>query len=206
MSSSSTTPNLGDALRPDGTLKEASEIIWSYDADELIPFPSENVSGSCVPAMMVASHAREAAEATSSSSTSMHPGTKCKVAINPKPDRHVMHKVAINVDDDTADPNDDGATTEPDNGAIMEPNDGTTTEPDDGVTTEPAMDDYESIEAMANTEDQAIPFIPQEKWSADICLIFHHEKECKHPDTGKIQDGHWSQSENWWYYKSKRHT
>ncbi|KAH9162941.1 hypothetical protein EDB89DRAFT_1912989 [Lactarius sanguifluus] len=207
MSSSSTTPNLGDALRPDGTLKEASEIIWSYDADKSIPFPSDNVSGqvsgSRVPAMMVAGvrrtghvprpsqHAREAAEATSSSSTSTHPGTKRKVAIDPKPDCHVTCKVAIDVDDDTADPNDDGATTEPDDGATTEPDDGAATEPDDGATTEPATDDYESIEAVANADDQAIPFIPREKRLADVRLIFHREKECKHPDTGKIQDGHW---------------
>jgi hypothetical protein len=36
---SSLAPELGDAVRPDGTLKDASEIIWSYDADESIPFP-----------------------------------------------------------------------------------------------------------------------------------------------------------------------
>jgi hypothetical protein len=36
----------GDAVRPDGTLKDASKIIWSYDADESIPFPLGSASGS----------------------------------------------------------------------------------------------------------------------------------------------------------------
>ncbi|KAH9177155.1 hypothetical protein EDB89DRAFT_1902405 [Lactarius sanguifluus] len=79
----------------------------------------------------------------------------------------------------------------PDDGATTEPDDGAATEPDDGATTEPATDDYESIEAVANADDQAIPFIPREKRSADVRLIFRREKERKHPDTGKIQDGHW---------------
>ena len=37
---SSITSNLSDAVWSDGTLKDTSEIIWSYNADESIPFPS----------------------------------------------------------------------------------------------------------------------------------------------------------------------
>ncbi len=54
-------PNLGDAVHPDGTLKDASEIIWSYDADDSIPFPLDSLFGMCLasscgpaPAIMVA--------------------------------------------------------------------------------------------------------------------------------------------------------
>ena len=51
----------GDAVQPDGTLKDASEMTWNYDADESIPFPSGSTSvaplpssGSHAPATMVA--------------------------------------------------------------------------------------------------------------------------------------------------------
>lgn len=48
--------DLGDAVRPDGTLKDASEITWTYDADESVPFPagqnSAASSGRHVPAEM----------------------------------------------------------------------------------------------------------------------------------------------------------
>ena len=40
MSPSPLASNLGDAVRPNGTLKDASEIVWNYDADESLPFPS----------------------------------------------------------------------------------------------------------------------------------------------------------------------
>ncbi|KAH9013537.1 hypothetical protein EDB85DRAFT_2158120 [Lactarius pseudohatsudake] len=85
---SSTTSDLGQAVRPDGTLKDASEIVWSYDVDESTPFPLDNVtgthpffSGGRAPATMVAGarrtarvprtsqRARDAAEATTSSSS-----------------------------------------------------------------------------------------------------------------------------------------
>ncbi|KAH9168878.1 hypothetical protein EDB89DRAFT_1909080 [Lactarius sanguifluus] len=92
----------------------------------------------------------EAAEAASSGSTGTHPGTKCKAQSNPNPDCRVTHKVVINLVDDVADPDDDGATTEP------------TTElaDDDGATTKPATeladDDYESIRAMADADNQVV--------------------------------------------------
>jgi hypothetical protein len=43
----------GDAVRPDGTLKDASEMTWSYDPDESIPFPlgSTSVNSSTSSAM-----------------------------------------------------------------------------------------------------------------------------------------------------------
>src|ERR1700761_8328857 len=43
---SSSTDNLGDAVRSDGTLKDASEIVWSYDADDSVPFPTGSTSAS----------------------------------------------------------------------------------------------------------------------------------------------------------------
>ncbi|KAH9028309.1 hypothetical protein EDB84DRAFT_1563144 [Lactarius hengduanensis] len=86
---SSTTSDLGQAVRPDGTLKDASEIVWTYDVDESTPFPLDNVtgthpffSGGRAPATMVAGarrtarvprpsqRARDAAEATAEATTS----------------------------------------------------------------------------------------------------------------------------------------
>ena len=39
---SSAPSDLGDAIRPNGTLKDVSEMMWSYDADDTIPFPTDN--------------------------------------------------------------------------------------------------------------------------------------------------------------------
>src|SRR6266571_5705171 len=145
---SSIAPDLGDAVHPDGTLKDTSEIIWSYDADDSIPFPLDSLFGtrpasSCgpAPAMMVAGACRttrthhpsqralKVAEAASSSSASAHPGSKCKAPSDPIPDRRVMCKIVYNLDNEVADPSDGGATTEP------------------------AEDDYESIKAMADANN-----------------------------------------------------
>ncbi|SRR6266404_6246201 len=46
--SQDTTPTmsaLGHALRPDGTLKDASEMSWSYDSDDSVPFPQNSSVG-----------------------------------------------------------------------------------------------------------------------------------------------------------------
>jgi hypothetical protein len=43
---SSTLSSLGPALQPDGTLKDASELLWSYNTDEALPFPSSSKSTS----------------------------------------------------------------------------------------------------------------------------------------------------------------
>ncbi|KAH9160511.1 hypothetical protein EDB89DRAFT_1914688 [Lactarius sanguifluus] len=194
---SSTTPNLGDAVRPNGSLKDTSEIPWSFDANKTIPFPSDT---SCPPshapaAILAGAHrvsthvphpswrAVEAAEATSSGSTGTHPGTKRKAQSDPDPDCRVTRKVVIDLVDDVADPDDDGATTEP------------TTElaDDDGATTEPATeladDNYESIRAMANADNQVVSVRSWEMCTADIHVIFCAENNYLDPDTGEILKG-----------------
>ncbi|KAF8258723.1 hypothetical protein EI94DRAFT_1707731 [Lactarius quietus] len=37
---SSTTSDLGNAVRPNGTLKDASDMDWTFNTDEDLPFPS----------------------------------------------------------------------------------------------------------------------------------------------------------------------
>jgi hypothetical protein len=51
MSSASalTTTDPGHAVQSDGTLKDALEIVWTYDTDEDIPFPSGSASGAQEP-------------------------------------------------------------------------------------------------------------------------------------------------------------
>ncbi|KAH9171696.1 hypothetical protein EDB89DRAFT_1906827 [Lactarius sanguifluus] len=223
---SSTTSDLGQAVRPDGTLKDASEIVWSYDVDESTPFPLDNVpdthpffSGGCAPATMVAGarrtarvprpsqracdaaeataeattssslasagptarvprplqHARDAAEATteattSSSLASAGPGAKRKALTAAVPNHRVMRKVDL--DDDLADHSDDGATTEP--------------------NTEPASDDYESIKAMADADNEATSFRSDKtRGSVDILLIFRYQDDYVHPVTAKVLKGYW---------------
>ncbi|KAH9166195.1 hypothetical protein EDB89DRAFT_1910849 [Lactarius sanguifluus] len=194
---SSITHNLGDAVRPDGSLKDASEIPWSYDADETIPFPSDiSRPPSRAPAAILAGARRvstrvprpsrravEAAEAASSGSTSTHSGTKRKAQSDPDLNRHVTRKVVIDLVDDVADPDDDGATTEP--ATKLADDDGATTEP----ATELADDDYESIRAMANADNQVVSVRSREMRTADIRVIFHAENNYLDPDTREILKG-----------------
>jgi hypothetical protein len=153
---SSLAPELGDAVRPDGTLKDASEIIWSYDADELIPFPLGSthsiLSTRLSPATMVggvrwtssrihrpSQRALEAAEASSSTRDGKRLGIKRKASGNCLDDRGPRRGL---VDVDVVNVDDTGVY---DNGA----SDAETRPP-----TEPASDnDYEALRAMADTDN-----------------------------------------------------
>ena len=152
---SSSISDVGDALRPDGTLKDASEILWHYDEDESIAFPLDSTSihpsssGNHSPAMIVpdvrrssrilrpSQRALAAAETCSSTtaSTGMHPGVKRKARGDAsEPDPCSSSKVINNLDDN--DSSEGGALTEPD-------------------------DDYDSIQAMADADNQ-------------VCLLKYH--------------------------------
>ena len=150
---SSFSGDLGDAVRSDGTLKDASKIVWNYDADDSIPFPSEvgstsHLSSSSTsehgPATVVAAVHRttcksrpswrvleelEAAEVASSAPASKSSGIKRKAASTLSNCR-VMRKVIDISDGDS----DDGSPTLP--------------------PTEPASDDYESLKAMADADNR----------------------------------------------------
>ena len=146
--------NLGDAVRSDGTLKDASEIIWSYDADESIPFPSgDNAhssppSGGHAPPTAVTAHAvrqtsrvsrpcrhyleEDEVESASSTVAPKTSGVKRKAASDPP---GATRKIIVNVvsDDDSS----DGRAPSP-----------------SPPPTEPASDDYEALQAMADTDNQ----------------------------------------------------
>ena len=142
--------NIGDAVQPDGTLKDASEIVWTYDDDESIPFPSKgsasdppsNSTTMHAPATVVAAvhqtthiswpsrwvlEELEAAELALSAPASS--GVKRKAASTlhhtTLPNHRAMHKVVDVVSDGDSD-------------------DGTPSYP----PTELASDDYESLQAM----------------------------------------------------------
>jgi hypothetical protein len=140
-------------------LKDASEIVWTYDADEDIPFPSGSTSGQelhpsgrSAPAVVVAgTHQtmrvhhplKQALEATEAS-TSADPGAKRKASTDPNPNQHVSCKIVIDMDDNDNNDNNDNV-------------DGDNTATDFNVSnfdgTEPA-DDYEIFEAMADADNQ----------------------------------------------------
>jgi hypothetical protein len=150
---SSFAPDIGDAVRPDSTLKDTSEINWSYDADKSIPFPLDNASGPSsghALATVVASvqrttrishpsrHILNALEAEAAELASRAPAQnacKCK-AISPLPDRRA-HKNVVNVISDNnnnSNDNSDGGTPSP-------------------PPTEPASDNYKSLQAMADADN-----------------------------------------------------
>ena len=209
MSLSLSAPDLGDAVQPDGTLKDTSEINWAFDADESIPFPAgQNAgnhtasSGSHAPDVMGDSIHRmthlhrpswHVLDALDVEAACPHPCmTKCK----PPQDihsRHVSWKVVIDVDDDNDDSNGDS-------------NNGIATEP----ASEAMSEEYDTLRAMADADNQVCPstaptfvrtliyvtfqaatFKSKEARTADIRLMFVRQKDYLHPDTGKLLDGHW---------------
>jgi hypothetical protein len=169
----STTSDPRCAVRSDGTLKEPSEISWTYDADEDIPFPSGSTSGAPAPALVVAGirrttrigrpskRALEAAEASS------HPATKRKASTDLNSDRHVARRVIIDLDSD----NDNDANG--DNGDGDGNGDDNATSDFDGLTdlaTEPA-DDYEVLEAMADADNRVCIFFGSELFSHSLLRL-----------------------------------
>jgi hypothetical protein len=162
--------DLGDAVQPDGTLKDASEIVWSYDTDELIPFPSGDsgtlpvLSGGPVSVTSVAAvhrtthisrlcwHFLKAAEEELASSIPAwkSSGVKRKAASD-LPDHSATHKKVINMAIDNA--GDDIINMVIDN-AGNDASDGRTPSL---PPTEPVSDDYEDLRAMADTDNQVCP-------------------------------------------------
>ena len=120
-------------------------MTWSYDADDTIPFPTDNAvdsdpaTGLCWTSRISRPSRRvlEEYESASGAAASTHPATKRKAPPNTI-SQHVSKKICINVDDDDnkyGDPssNDGGNATEP--------------------ATEPMSDDYEALKAMANADN-----------------------------------------------------
>ena len=154
---SSITSNLGDAVWSDGTLKDASKIISSYDADETIPFPpcanSHNThtpSGMHAPATAVTTQALRwttqticpcqcyleadnEAELASSTIALKVSGIKCKAA-NDLPGRCATRKSITTVVSNNS--SDDRAPS-----PLPPP-------------TEPVSDNYEALQAMADADNQ----------------------------------------------------
>jgi hypothetical protein len=216
---SSPAHDLGGTVRANGTLKDASEIMWTFDADESIPFPAGQISGDDAPAEMGASihqtthithpswcilEALEAEEATHS--------TKRKPPCG-SPSHHIFRKAAVNVDDNNSNIRKVAVNTGDDNGNDA-CNSDSNSDVDNGITTQPPTEvmsnDFEALKVMANADNQVrpstaltsmgpsflIPFRLQPinpRWphTADIQLMFQRDKKYVHPETGMVLDGHW---------------
>ena len=168
MSLSLSAPDLGDAVRPDGTLKDASEINWAFNADESIPFPAgQNTGdhpaslGSHAPDVMGDSicwttclcrpswHVLDALDVEAACPRPCM--TKCKPPQD-IPSRRVSWKVVIDVDDD--DSNDAGNSND-DNDNDSD------SDSDNSIATEPASEamseEYDTLRAMADADNQVCP-------------------------------------------------
>jgi hypothetical protein len=141
-------PDTGHATRPDGTLKEASEMSWSYDADESIPFPQGVSDGQTGTTVAGASRSGRTyrpsqrvleAAAASSRGPWAHSGAKRKAPSTSSADRRVSRKIVDHGDNDLSDPgNIDSTTTE-----VMEP-------PGDISS----RADHQSIQVMADADNE----------------------------------------------------
>ena len=170
---SPTSSHLGEAVRPDGTLKDASEIEWAFDPDDSLPFPqaSGDPSGdtSSTPAPAEAGLHRmtrtihparrfieEDAECASTTGAHGQPAAKRKATSDdPDPDRRVSRKIVINLHDDS----DEDVTSAP--------------------PTEVGEDDYEDLQAMADA-DNLVRFL-----SPSLSFFSHLQHRLRLPDPEK---------------------
>jgi hypothetical protein len=145
----STSSELGEALQPDSTLKDVSEINWSFDTDDSLPFPDASGDPSGMPAPGKAVPHRTAciscptpryrqddgSECASTTHVCNQPAAKRKApSDDPDPDRHVARKVVINLDGESDNDSDQDTLSVP--------------------PPELAEDDYESIKAMVDADNQ----------------------------------------------------
>jgi hypothetical protein len=194
----------GDAVRLDGTLKDASEMTWSYDPDKSIPFPlgstsvNSTSSAMAAPAVTAVGVCRttrvirpcqwylDDGAAEASSTHRKHLGAKCKASSNDL--QHcVAHKVVIDVDKDPASEGEDEDSTSEDEEAAS--NADINRSSDSSTTTEPGSDDYKSLQAMADADNevcspslfllthfllisQAVMFRSRNEHTADVHLLF----------------------------------
>ena len=151
---SSTPSDPGDAVWPDGTLKDASKMMWSYDADDSIPFPTDTAVGSDpATGLRQTSHISHPSqyvlkeyELASGAAASTHPATKCKASHNLNTITcYVLKKVCIDVDNND---DKDGNPSSNNGSAATEP------------VTEPMSDDYKALKAMANADNMVHSLSP----------------------------------------------
>ena len=127
-------------------------MTWSYDANDTIPFPTDNaVDSDPAAGLCWTSHISrpsrcvlEEYELASGAAASMHPATKHKAPPNTI-SQHVLKKICINVDnnnDKYGDPSSDNSSD--------------ATEP----ATEPMSNNYEALKAMANADNMVHSLFP----------------------------------------------
>ena len=122
-------------------------MMWSYDANDTIPFPTDTAVGGD-PAAGLRRTSRISCpswcvlkeyESASGAAASTRPATKRKAPHNLNTITcYVSKKVCIDVDDND---DKDGNPSSDDGGAATEP------------ATEPTSDDYEALKAMANADN-----------------------------------------------------
>lgn len=161
-------------------------MTWTFDEDESIPFPTQNLGGSSGGTRRSgrphcpSRRAIEAAESSlgSAATRRAQQGAKRKApSASTEDERITRDNVVVDMDDSSSyDPDDE----DEDSDVSMEPQD-----VDDLASTR----DYESIRAMADADHEALHFKPKKESTKDIWVIFKKKKRYKHPVTGKISKG-----------------
>ena len=166
------TSHLGEALQPDGTLKDVSEINWTFDANKTLPFPQASGDPSGGPSTALApaeaglhqmtcticpAHRYIEGDLECVSSINAQPVAKCKaLSDNMDPNWHVSCKVIISLDSDS---NKDVPSVPP---------------------TEDDEDDYESLQVMADANNLVCLPSPSLSFSSHL----HHRLQF--PDLEQI--------------------
>jgi hypothetical protein len=158
--------SLGHALRPDGTLKDASEMTWSFDADETLPFPSVTTPGCGIVLPSLPSSAGGRA------------GVRQTTRISRLPSCYLNGLDSPSVSKRKAPPSDDqdngrrvARKFKTDEGGDASA-DGTTTEVATEVATEPADNNHESIREMADADHRVC--LPSPSFSTALIINSGH--------------------------------
>jgi hypothetical protein len=202
-----TPPDLGCAVRPDGSLKEASEIDWTFDPDQETPptapalLTSEKTkvhpffSGEAPPAA-----SRRSGRATRPSNRIVDPNNVMGHASAAQPKQkapndssacRVIQKRCAPVDEGELDSLESKSNSDSNHPALMQPTHEGSTDIEELEDTEAKQQQFASLKAMANADHEAIHTKSKEDATADVCTIFRWDREHKNPDTGLVQGRHW---------------
>ncbi|KAG2749562.1 hypothetical protein P692DRAFT_20708651, partial [Suillus brevipes Sb2] len=175
------------AVDANGTLKDASEIVWFHDADDSMPIsPHPESSSKALPSDAFIAGSRRSGrptkpsakvqEAASSAIPAKHLGTATMPPATKRP-------APSTIGDDGDDDDDDDMSTNKDEAFVLEE--------DDNEESKDAEEAYQQIKAFGDSDRDARKCLKKDERTADLRTIFTEEKGHKNVHTGKSEDGWW---------------
>ncbi|KAF9010554.1 hypothetical protein BDQ17DRAFT_1420914 [Cyathus striatus] len=173
---SSNISDVGCAVRADGSLKDASEIQFFHDKDNDLPMAIGSPSAS-EDSATEASNAKEKAPTKVRTSTrKTKPSQRVREAAESEPPKKsTLVASSEEVPEDTEDT--EKELSDDTEKELSGPNNSDLT--------------YEKLKQMGDNDNSASLPHNKEELTADIHLIFRHDKTYRNPNTNKVLDSHW---------------